>query len=499
MRSRRGCYALVMFLVGVPMHASSQRTQVPAQESTISSESQMCISCHEMYTPGIVEDWRQSRHSHVTPREGIGKPELERRISGISIPAGLQDVVVGCYECHGQRASAHKDNFEHFGHSINIVVSPADCRLCHAIEADQFAGTKKERALDNLRRNQVYHALVETVTGKPGKGSGSGSSSDNAKNETCYACHGTHVEVTGTRALQTEAGEITVPVLRNWPNQGVGRTNPDGSMGACTACHPRHSFSLSIARKPYTCGQCHLEPDLPAFNVYKESKHGNIFDSHGEKWEWESVPWIVGKDFKGPTCATCHNSLVVNAAGNVVVERSHDFSSRLWVRIFGLIYSHPQPKSGATFEIRNKDGVPLPTTFAGEPAAGFLIDKKEQGRRKDVMRNVCLSCHGSTWVEQHFAKLDSTNVEADHLVSAATQLLSRAWSVDKSADPKNPFDETIEHQWVLQWLFYANSVRYATAMSGPDYAAFKNGWWDLNRNLQLMKAMMREAKAEKKK
>ena len=47
-------------------------------------------------------------------------------------------------------------------------------------------------------------------------------------------------------------------------------------------------------------------------------------------------------------------------------------------------------------------------------------------------------------------------------------------------------DETIEQLWIRQWLFYANSVRYAQAMNGPDYAAFKNGWWSLTENLQSM-------------
>jgi hypothetical protein len=39
---------------------------------------------------------------------------------------------------------------------------------------------------------------------------------------------------------------------------------------------------------------------------------------------------------------------------------------------------------------------------------------------------------------------------------------------------------------VRQWLFYANSVRYGSAMSGPDYVAFKNGWWELTNGLQRM-------------
>jgi len=41
---------------------------------------------------------------------------------------------------------------------------------------------------------------------------------------------------------------------------------------------------------------------------------------------------------------------------------------------------------------------------------------------------------------------------------------------------------------------YANSIRYASAMAGPDYAAFKNGWWELTNNLQRMHKTVRAAK-----
>ena len=95
-------------------------------------------------------------------------------------------------------------------------------------------------------------------------------------------------------------------------------------------------------------------------------------------WDFNAVPWVVGKDFKAPTCSTCHNSLVVSPQGDIIVERSHDFGARLWVRLFGLIYAHPQPKSGNTTIIKNKDGLPLPTAFSGEPATDYLIDKAEQ-------------------------------------------------------------------------------------------------------------------------
>ena len=456
--------------------------------SAISEQTQVCLLCHKNYTPGIVEDWLTSRHSKITPETALAKPVLERRVSSEVIPESLRSVVVGCYECHSQNASAHKDNFEHFGFQINVIVSPNDCKTCHSVEVDQYSVSKKAHALENLQKNPLYHIFGETVAGiKEMKDDTITylTASEYTKAETCYACHGTAVTVKGMKKIFSQMGDIEVPDLANWPNQGVGRINPDGSLGACTSCHARHSFSIEIARKPYTCSQCHLEPDVPAFDVYLESKHGNIFLSRQHGWNWNSVPWRVGKDFQTPTCATCHNSLVATPEGKVVVSRTHDFGARLWVRIFGLFYTHPQPKSGETYLIKNKDGLPLPTTFTGELASEYLIDKNEQIRRQTEMKKVCQGCHNTDWVNQHFARFDSTIAETDKMSLIATQFLLKAWD-EGLADQSNPFDETIEHKWIKQWFFYANSVRYASAMGGHDYATFKNGWWNLTTNLHEM-------------
>jgi hydroxylamine dehydrogenase len=482
----------LLTLAGIPLLLAAALTgsapgDLPAQRAMpVSNESQTCIDCHDQYTPGIVADWRSSRHAITIPGDALKNTPLQRRISADNVAPPLDSVVVGCYECHSLNVQTHADRMDHFGYAISVVVSPADCKTCHPVEAEQYAAGKKAHALDNLQKNPVYHALVETATGMRtahGKELSRGISSNNAKNGTCYGCHGTRVEVRGTQTITTDGGDVTVPVLTNWPNQGVGRINPDGSAGSCTSCHPRHAFSIEVARTPATCGQCHLEPDIPTYNIYKESKHGNIEEALHHRWNWEAVPWTVGKDFTAPTCATCHNSLLTNPAGTVIAQRSHDFGTRTWVRLFGLIYSHPQPISGKTYELKNADGLPLPTTFSGVPATSFLIGTDEQAKRKDAMRAVCLACHSTPWVDGHFAALDTSIAEADGMVRAATQMLGAMWE-QKMADRKNPFDESVEQQWVRQWLFYGNSVRYAAAMSGQDYATFKNGWWELNANLQ---------------
>ena len=498
MKGKLAAELLVAVAGAFILTASGEAGQSPSSGAPLSEATGDCIECHEGYSPGIVADWRTSRHARTTPKDALAKPALERRVSSPTVPEELASVAVGCYECHGLNPSAHKDNFKHFGYEINTVVSPNDCKICHTEEADQYAGSKKAEALHNLQKNPVYHALVDTVTGVKtidGVAVVAGRGSEETKSETCYACHGTVVKVEGMQEAPSVLKGVMVPKLTNWPNQGVGRINPDGSAGSCAACHPRHSFSIEIARKPQTCSQCHLEPDVPAWEVYRESKHGNIALSMQHEWNWQDVPWEVGEDFRAPTCATCHNSLVVAPAGKVIAERTHDFGARLWVRIFGLPYSHPQPKSGATYEIRNADGLPLPTTFTGEPAAEFLIDTDEQAKRRKNMTNLCRSCHSASWVDGHFERFDVSVSEADKMVLAATRVLQQAWA-GGLADNANPFDEVIEQKWVQQWLFYATSVRYAAAMGGPDFASFKNGWWSLTHNLADMRRQVTAGKPE---
>lgn len=495
--SRMSSFFLLCFMtlstLFVPVIRADDGNGDPLGGSPLSPQTQACVGCHKLFTPGIVRDWMTSRHSKTTPAEAMQKSPIEKRISVGELPSELSKYAVGCFECHSRNPALHKDNFAHMGYRINVVVSPNDCKTCHPAEAEQFAGSKKAKAYGNLMDNAVYRKLVDTVTGirkvthnrlvpeKP--------SADTLR-ETCLGCHGTKVEVKGMKNVSVKVGNIAVPDLTNWPNQGVGRLNPDGTVGTCSACHPRHGFLIEVARKPYTCGECHHEPDVPAWEVYEESKHGNIFSSKASTWDFTAVPWKIGKDFKAPTCAVCHNSLIVSADDKVVIERSHDFGSRLWVRLFGLIYSHPQPKQGDTTIIRNKEGQPLPLTFTGQAASEYLIDSAEQQKRLSAMSGVCNNCHGTDWIEGHFEKLATTTKETDQMVLAATELVTKAWE-EGIADGSNPFDESIEQMWIRQWLFYPNSIRYASAMTGaPDYTAFKNGWWYLNENLQHMKDWM---------
>jgi hypothetical protein len=458
----------------------------------ISGSTETCLECHGILNPGIVADWKKSRMSRVTPAEALKKAKLERRISVDRVPEQLADVVVGCAECHTMNADTHKDTYDHSGFRVHTIVSPRDCAGCHALEADQFSRNLMSHAYANLNDNPVYHDLVVTTNGVQifEDMSTSVRKPDPETNaDSCNYCHGTKVAVKGFRTKETDFGEVELPILEGWPNQGVGRINPDGSKGSCAACHTRHQFAIEVARKPYTCSECHKGLDVPAYKVYTVSKHGNIFSSLGDAWEFNAVPWNVGEDFSAPTCASCHVSLLVSEDEEVIADRTHQMNDRLSWRIFGLIYAHPHPKSPDTTIIKNKAGLPLPTELTGEPAAPYLIDTGEQDARRETMERVCLSCHSEGWVEGQFRRYEHTIKTTNEMTLAATRVLLAAWDRGAArglAQGDSIFNEAIEKKWVEQWLFFANSTRYASAMAGADYGVFANGRWYMAKNIQEM-------------
>jgi hydroxylamine dehydrogenase len=458
----------------------------------ISDDTQACIDCHASLHPNIISSWKKSLHSKVTPAQGLEKGTLKRRVSIIKPLETIANNVVGCAECHTMNREKHKDTFEHNGYDIHIVVTPRDCATCHPAEVGQYEKNLMSQAYGNLQNNPVFRSLADSANGiqsfKDMKVSYK-APDDHTNADSCLFCHGTVIDIKGTETRETVVGEMEFPILSGWPNQGVGRINPDGSKGSCTACHARHRFSIEMARKPNTCSECHKGPDVPAYGVYSVSKHGNIYSALGGQWNFDSVPWTVGKDFSAPTCATCHVSLLVSEDGEILAQRTHQINDRIPWRIFGLIYAHPHPKSPDTTIIKNGAGLSLPTELTGEPATGYLIDEKEQIERKKSMQKVCLSCHSRGWVEGHFARFENTLKITNEMTLTATKVLLSAWEKGLAkglAQKDSIFNESIEKKWVEQWLFYANSTRFASAMAGADYGAFANGRWYMSKNIQEM-------------
>ncbi|ABU82535.1 multiheme c-type cytochrome [Ignicoccus hospitalis] len=307
----------------------------------------------------------------------------------------------------------------------------------------------------------------------------------------CYECHGSLV-IPYKKENVNVKGFAGVERMRywGWPSNGAGRIDPDGSLGTCTACHPRHEFSVAQAREPWTCGQCHIGYDHPHIEIYEESKHGNIYELHKEKFNMERVPWRVGVDFDVPTCATCHMSTIASPDGSMIlVKGTHDLTKRLvWDQMH--FFAQPKPKwpdntqnkivkggnilNGAGYENVAMTGYKVVDLG---PAPGELKFPRlmtieytgELKEHREEMMKVCELCHSSSWAENFFRTADQNLWDYNAVAQFAFQLLKKAWA-QGIHDPKNKLDEFMEVMWYYIWHHQGRRWRNGAYMMGPDYA-----------------------------
>ena len=314
----------------------------------------------------------------------------------------------------------------------------------------------------------------------------------------CFQCHGTLV-VPYKKETQSVENLVTGTKLVferveywGWPNNGAGRVDPDGSIGTCTACHTRHTFSIKQAREPWTCGQCHLGIDHPHIEIYEQSKHGNIWEAYGGEWNWTALPWKVGVHFSAPTCATCHMSTLANKDGKILVEGSHDLRKRLvWDQMH--FFSYPKPKwpdhtqnaiiLGAS-QLTGKGLLEKKVAVEGYrivleelPKEGEIRFPKvlrieyygELAERRNEMKKVCNLCHSRQWVDNYFLTFDQNMIDYNITAQYAYQLLQKAYE-QGIHDPTNKLDEYMEIMWYYIWHHDGRRWRNGAAMMSPEYA-----------------------------
>jgi organic hydroperoxide reductase OsmC/OhrA len=257
----------------------------------------------------------------------------------------------------------------------------------------------------------------------------------------CIECHGSFIIAEG-------GGKLS-----GWPNVGTGRINPDGSLGACTSCHTRHLFSMAEARKPETCGQCHLGPDHPQYEIYEESKHGNIHyavDAESGNFKVPSGQWGP-EDIIAPTCATCHMS----AFGGI--KGSHDAGIRLHWEL--------QPKKSVL-------------QWKGPDELDFVLkrvsDKAQAEKGRAEMKKICNQCHTSRWTNGYFVEFDKVVSDYNMLWAYTDNLLKEAYA-EGLASKDNPIDETPEIQHYLIWHHDGRRWRMGASMMGPDWTHWNGG------------------------
>ncbi len=357
------------FIISNPLIVSSEE----------SSTSAKCINCHEKerIARAAIEEWSKSTHAKND---------------------------VGCFDCH-EANQEDPDALSHYGNYISVIVTPKDCGQCHDREANEFQGSHHAKAgailgsLDN-----VLGEIVEGVA---------------AANSGCKQCHGSKVALLPNGKLDPAT----------WPNTGIGRINLDGSRGACSACHSRHSFSVETARRPDNCGKCHLGPDHPQKEIYDESKHGIAFYANEDKMNLKARPWILGKDYSAaPTCATCHMSATPE------LPVTHDVGSRI--------------------------------SWTLRPVVSKKLENWEE--KRTTMKGVCTECHSPSYVDGFYKQFDEVvNLYNNKFAIPAKNIMAKL-KAEKKLTP-TPFDDEIEWTFFFLWHHEGRRARHGAAMMGPDY------------------------------
>jgi len=335
---------------------------------------------------------------------------------------------IGCYECHAANED-DPDAFEHFDWFIATIVSPKDCSRCHQREAAEFAASHHSKGARIL--GSLDNRLAEVVEGNRGMvtpGFPQGNSA--AAVSGCWQCHGSQVKV-------LEGGQLDPAT---WPNTGIGRINPDGSEGSCAACHARHSFSAGQARHPDTCGKCHMGPDHPQKEIYYESKHGIAFTAYKDKLNLDRPKWIVGEDYSlAPTCATCHMSATREQAV------THDVGMRISWNNRPAVSIRPEVSDAAM----------------GLPGKDIPWQK-----RRNNMKNVCLTCHNSQWVDNFYTQYDALiELYNEKFAKPGLELMALAKPLLRPVEFGNKLDFT----WFEIWHHEGRRARHGVSMMGPDY------------------------------
>lgn len=393
---------LTFFLTAVSCWGAQPAPKAKTKQPAISKASRECTTCHQVTTAGIVGQWKRSTHS----KQGVG-----------------------CMECH-RADKSDPDAYEHNGYVIATIVSPKDCAGCHEKEFKEFQASHHSEAAKIL--GSLDNVLAEVVEGNMKADSPAAVSG-------CWQCHGSEVKVLPGGKLDSTT----------WPNTGMGRLNPDGSKGSCSACHLRHNFSRAQARMPENCGRCHMGPDHPQIEVYTESKHGIAFAANRTRYEpmMEKKQWIPGKHFEqGPTCTTCHMSATAD------LPLTHDVGARI------------------SWTLR-------PAVSEKIDAAAIAQGKKVKSweQRRDDMKQVCDSCHSAGWVENWYQQFDrSVELYNDKFGRPATRLFQMTRAAGLITDVE--FDEELEFSYYHLWHHEGRRARHGVAMMGPDYTQWHGNY-----------------------
>ncbi|HMB89926.1 MAG TPA: multiheme c-type cytochrome [Rhodothermales bacterium] len=378
----------------IHMRRPAVETQQPTPELVLATGK--CANCHRNETAAIVTEYERSRHAQEN---------------------------VTCLDCHGPRDN--QESFDHRGFVLAKQVTALNCDQCHATQYNEF-----------LRSRHAAPAYAAV------QGSAPFTEEQVAFSETYH--EGAVDRPPNALAMLEGEAAITSGCVSC---HSIGKPNPDGSIGNCTACHARHQTSIKLARLPQTCGQCHMGPDHSQLEIYLESKHGVLFNAQREVMNLDADPMrLTVHDMPVPTCATCHMS---GLEGESV---THDVTERLSYWLFAPVSEQ------------------RPTYLQGQAE----------------MKAICSNCHTDEHTDLFYAQAESVLVATNAKVREAAAIMDNLRS--EGLLTPEPFDEPIEFVYFDYWHYYGRTAKHGAFMGGADFVQWHG-------NYELL-ALLVELKAE---
>lgn len=377
-----------------------------------------CVTCHQRETPSIVEQWSRSTHAARS---------------------------VLCADCHEvkQASAGAKD---HYGTFVSAATTAATCSRCHPDEVRQYA--RSRHGLPAWTALVGYDALSPTEKAQ-----------FNDIEEIRHDPRGGELPTGFIGARRNALFHIEGDAVTKMACIGchkIGKPNPDGSVGTCTACHLRHEYSLVQARKPETCNRCHIGPDHPQWEIYEESAHGILYHTKGHEWDWNQRPGRLGvADFPAPTCQLCHIS------GFGRQKTTHDVGDRLSWYLFA--------------EISTK--------------------RPNWNENRQRMREVCAQCHSSGFIEQEYQNADAFTEAVNGVVADARSIVEGL--VNDDFLTTSDFDHPLKFTAFDLWHYYGRTAKFGAWMQGPDYSQW-HGYYPMLKELTTLKSEAEKLRASKR-
>jgi hypothetical protein len=376
-----------------------QRPSAETGEAAFTRATGRCAECHIHQHYSVVHEYELSVHAQKN---------------------------ITCLDCHQPAAQQNKS--EHHGFTISKQLTAANCKTCHDQQYRQFL--------------QSRHAAPSwaAVYGEKGLSPEQVTFAETFHPGSCKRPQNALIDLEGPAAVASGCIKC----------HNVGKPNDDGTIGTCTACHTRHTASVSIARLPSTCGQCHMGPDHSQIEIYNESKHGVLFAAQKDQLNLSAPAGkLTSRDMFVPTCATCHMS------GLNGLKSTHDTSERLSYKLADPITTQ-RPN------------------FAQAQAA---------------MKEVCTQCHTRSRVDSIYEEGSRVVESTNEKVKAASAIIE-GLRKDGILTTK-PFTQPIDFVYFDLWHYYGRTAKHGAFMGGQDFAHW-HGTYPMLKHMVELQAMADE-------